>query len=348
MEMLHGGYDGGGLTAMAFRGRVVVSAGRDGGARLWRLKDGNERTPATTLQEVARLLDDEQDDNSSGAIVSTIKLTENAGSKTLHIWVASLDGVVRCWDYNASWHYETTADIIPATPRRSLTLKADSAILDMDILEERRLIACATASGGVEVFSLDTGAALGKWFPLAAATADGRSNAAGSSSTSSNIEATAERARSIAFVPVNHSKESGESIATHAIIIGGSKGSMYVRPLAAASDQDNADGGGDIFEGAYPPRALHPSHGGACVAITPLGKQASGLFVSGAHDGSCRLWDLNKGSEFGDNKSSVVFGMAGYKVWLGSIATDGKRLVSDGRDNMVVVHDFSGESIRQK
>jgi hypothetical protein len=32
-----------------------------------------------------------------------------------------------------------------------------------------------------------------------------------------------------------------------------------------------------------------------------------------------------------------------YKVWLGSICIDseGRRLVSDGQDDVVVVHDFS-------
>ena len=28
-------------------------------------------------------------------------------------------------------------------------------------------------------------------------------------------------------------------------------------------------------------------------------------------------------------------------MWLGSVWSDGTRLVSDGRDNLVVVHDFS-------
>ena len=31
---------------------------------------------------------------------------------------------------------------------------------------------------------------------------------------------------------------------------------------------------------------------------------------------------------------------AGYKVWLGSLCTDGIRLVSDGADNTIVVHNF--------
>ena len=30
-----------------------------------------------------------------------------------------------------------------------------------------------------------------------------------------------------------------------------------------------------------------------------------------------------------------------HQVWLGSICTDGQRLVSDGADNKIVIHDFS-------
>ena len=34
-----------------------------------------------------------------------------------------------------------------------------------------------------------------------------------------------------------------------------------------------------------------------------------------------------------------VYGMYA-QVWLGSVCTDGRRLVSDGRDNCILVHDF--------
>ena len=37
----------------------------------------------------------------------------------------------------------------------------------------------------------------------------------------------------------------------------------------------------------------------------------------------------------------VLYGIGGYKVWLGSVETDGTHLVADGSDNTVIVHDFS-------
>ena len=40
-----------------------------------------------------------------------------------------------------------------------------------------------------------------------------------------------------------------------------------------------------------------------------------------------------------------LFGLGGYKVWLGSVCTgdNGLRLISDGSDNTVIVHNFSPE-----
>ena len=43
----------------------------------------------------------------------------------------------------------------------------------------------------------------------------------------------------------------------------------------------------------------------------------------------------------GDRTPEVCYGLGGYKVWLGSVCVDDKRLISDGSDNTVVVHDFS-------
>lgn len=42
---------------------------------------------------------------------------------------------------------------------------------------------------------------------------------------------------------------------------------------------------------------------------------------------------------------SPLYGIGGLKVWAGSVCIDseGRRLVSDGFDDAVVVHDFSSE-----
>jgi hypothetical protein len=90
--------------------------------------------------------------------------------------------------------------------------------------------------------------------------------------------------------------------------------------------------------------ALLPPHGGAVVALCARG---GGLLVSGAHDGTLRVWDAAaSGAGLGGPGDAAslprcLYGFGGYKVWLGSVATDGRRLVADGSDNKVLVHDFS-------
>lgn len=148
-------------------------------------------------------------------------------------------------------------------------------------------------------------------------------------------------ARSVAFV-----ESAGGACC---VAVGGDDGSLQFRWLA----DGDATAGGDAFDATRPAQTLLPSHGGAVVALR--GRASSGLLVSGARDGTMRVWDLSAsaaakgtdgGSDGGGGASAAakcLYGLGGYKVWLGSICTDGRRLVSDGSDNTVVVHDFGGE-----
>ena len=58
--------------------------------------------------------------------------------------------------------------------------------------------------------------------------------------------------------------------------------------------------------------------------------------MSTSHDGMLcmsQLWPVPK----------PLYGLGGHKAWIGNVCIDreGKRLLSDGRDDIVVVHDFS-------
>ncbi len=107
-----------------------------------------------------------------------------------------------------------------------------------------------------------------------------------------------------------------------------------------------------------------PPHSGMVVSLT--GCRQNGLLVSGSQDGTLRVYDFCYDiSAEGDDESSeqyateydagsddpphvdihpvILYQLAGYKVWLSSICVDekGLRLVTDGADNTVVVHDYS-------
>lgn len=204
-----------------------------------------------------------------------------------------------------------------------LRVPGGSPVLDIAVLPERNLLACALANGGVTVHACDSGELLSDaWRPLAF---DGSKAYSG------------ERARSIAFVPT---KVGG----SHCVVVGGSGGAMHARYLANLTDDQS-----EVYSASRPGGLqLLPSHGGSIVALAPLGGGASaGLFISGAHDGTLRVWDLAGTLDTGDTGPVCLYGLGGYKVWLGSVCCDGERLVSDGRDNCLLVHDFTSEAIAE-
>jgi WD40 repeat protein len=74
-----------------------------------------------------------------------------------------------------------------------------------------------------------------------------------------------------------------------------------------------------------------------------------GLLITGAQDGTIRVWDCWQKSSVSDDsnyssfqvKPEVLYNFVGYKVWLGSICNHGNCLLSDGSDNSIIIHDFT-------
>mmetsp|Transcript_2726 Transcript_2726/g.7527 ORF Transcript_2726/g.7527 Transcript_2726/m.7527 type:complete len:457 (+) Transcript_2726:58-1428(+) len=299
MRMLYGEYDGGGLTAIAIHGDFIVSAGRDGGARLWHI--GPEK-----LDDRGELRDS-GDATVSSIVISSSDAEGEGEEPAFGCWTGSLDGIVRYWQVQPP--LGRSADDPPPAPRCSLRFDAGAPVLDMAILKERSLLACVTTAGEVRLLSTVDGSPRGVWQPTA----------------------TGVSARSVALTRLGNGA---------CIIVGGGDGTMHFRQLADAVDAD------EQIDVSQPPSTMLPAHGGSVVALTPLravaGERESGLLASGAHDGTLRMWDLNKAAE--GTSQCCLYGLGGYKVWLGSVCTDARRLVSDGRDNCILVHDFSDEA----
>jgi WD40 repeat protein len=161
MRLLHGEYDGGGLTSIALSGSFIASAGRDGGARLWHLGRAGEDGDELELQDRGELRD------AGDAVVSRTLLSVDdelaqdgaTGPGAVRCWTGGLDGVVRCW--------QAPMAAAASAPRCVLRVKAAGAVLDLALLEQRNLLACATADGAVELFSTIDGTPCGRWRPFA-------------------------------------------------------------------------------------------------------------------------------------------------------------------------------------
>ena len=139
MRLLFGDYDGGGMIAVEICGDVVVSAGRDGGAQMWRMDD-DELVPLAELP-------------TDGSVVSAIAMSEEGRV----VWLSCLDGTVRKFENDGA---------STATPTQKLQA-SESAALCVALDAASGLLVVGTADGGVEIYRAADGAPRGTWRPLA-------------------------------------------------------------------------------------------------------------------------------------------------------------------------------------
>jgi len=310
---LLGDYDGGGITALDLSGGLIVSGGRDGVARVWELGEGkgHERE----LRECGTL--------KAGGVVSAVRVT-STGS----VWVASLDGSLGRWDVRRRRGESEGGDSSPAAAaandqggeaeddeatrpphpgfEQALSICVDEPVLCAAVDDTRGLVACGMANGDAALFDSTTGTPVSVWSPHRG-----------------------DRTRAV-------------SIAHDAVITGGMDGTVRRRFLRATALGAGPAGGEDEpaawLDNARADDELSPPHGGP---VVDFAAREDALLVSAALDGSMRVWDLAPSEGI---TPRCLFGLLGYKVWLGSVATDGVHLVSDGSDNCVIVHDFSAKA----
>jgi WD40 repeat protein len=381
IRLLYGDYDGGGVLAVAMtRGAgtddIIASAGREGGIKLHRWVRGlrsSSRMAGEGIDElefVGSVHVGGDVDGDHDAVVTCLRF-DSLGRR---LYAGGADGRLTILTF------ENTVDIVEGilktripsllsssshsrrsergqSPTQSLTL---SPILSLDVSEALDMLATANANGDVRVYSLDVdderytrddGDALpllGVWNPFAD-TND------------------ACHARSVAFVSCGSEQQGvddddeNDDDPSWSIVAGGGNGRLWVQeihpsyyahgtitasPTSAVKKtkkwNDDEKGRTITSTTATMPslfrensmQQIKPSHRGP---VLSMASRPGGILISAGHDGMLRVSCISK------PVPKALYGLGGYKVWIGSICIDdeGKRLLSDGRDDVVVVHDFS-------
>lgn len=137
----------------------------------------------------------------------------------------------------------------------------------------------------------------------------------------------------LSAILVAHREQDVDDAVSYSIAVGGNDGSLYLQPI-----QIDEDGELDEFRpfGLGSLRRFKPLHKGP---VKCLANPIPGILVSASLDGSMRVWDVET--------AHCIYQFVGYKLWLGSLWADGSRIVSDGSDNTVIVHDFEKDGYPQ-
>jgi len=235
-----------------------------------------------------------------------------------HLWVGTADGRVQAYPLDEdlplalqdapamAWHFGET-------------------ITSLSLCPERGCGAAATSAGSVHIFSTeDDGVVIGSFVPPFDS-AERKSVQAFPSSVTF-VEMTDSVNDDDDDGSVDKKKRRKEKETELLVASGGNDGSIFLQRIELTST-------GEVdterpFAG--PLRPVRPRHFGP---VKCLRSPVPNVLVSAGQDGGMRVWDVAEGA--------CLYQFVGYKVWLGSLWTDGRRLVSDGADNTVIVHDFT-------
>jgi WD40 repeat protein len=219
-----------------------------------------------------------------------------------YLWVGTADGRLQAYPHQSS-EMPLALQTKPA-----MEWNLGSTILSLSLCPEMGHGVASTAKGTVELFSMeDDDAVVAQWKPPLGS----------NDRQSSNCYI-------LSCILVPYKDERGG----YAMVCGCNDGCIYMQPL----NYENGMFVDDDLILKSAGRQLQPRHSGVvkCLA-TPV----PGVMLSGGQDGSLRVWNIS------ENDSHYLYQFIGYKVWLGTLWTDGSRVVSDGADNSIIVHDFS-------
>jgi WD40 repeat protein len=307
-RIVFNGFDGGGTLSIALQGKCLWEGRRSGGLHLWRLDRRGVQQSLVAQGQIPAL---------EGAFVTALALEDED-----HLWVGTADGRLQAYAIEDDENLPKTSE-----PAMEWTFGTSTVVLSIATSPVHACGAVALSTGQVVLVSLDdadAGKVLGSLdppfdsmerksmhaFPLSVAFVEGSAAADGAVTT------TQEEARP-----------------SLSIACGGNDGSLFVQPIALTST-------GQIdthqpFRKDAPLTPLRPRHRGP---VKCLASPRPGMLLSAGLDGSLRVWNLETHKA---DDSGLLYQFLGYKVWLGGLWTDGRRIVSDGADNTVILHDFT-------
>ena len=361
VHQLYGNFDGGGTLAVALQGTLLCEASRSGGVHVWRLDlpnndNKNKNSNNKNRNSNVGLWSQGYIPALESSLVTSLRLDQD------YLWVTTDQGTVEA--------YSLDPEALPLTLRTQpdLLWKVGSSrctVLSLNVHTELGVAVVTTDAGTVDLLSLDddddddeeengksdasdqllrkplasflppldgTERRATNTYPTCATIVALNNNPNDSSTTS-------------AGATTSTTDESGLFLnrpQSYAVACGASDGSLFLQPL-------NMDSSGSILVGDEMIDLKRPFQGQRIRTILPkhfaavkcLASPAPGLLVSGGLDGTLRMWSVSGSQQQQQQPHQPLYQFAGYKVWLGSLWTDGERIVTDGADNTIIMHDFS-------
>jgi WD40 repeat protein len=346
MKKMYGLYDGGGVISIAIHNDIVVSSGREGGVHVFKI-DGEEESYYEGSRGGSKT-STKLHLKSEGKIrpLDSTLVTSLAFDKDGMLWTGGYDGIIRAFEYD-------NQDVPLALQKEAeYELDVGTEVLSLTVNNEIGCGVAATAGGTALLFSLEEGDIMAEWKPFGRGIGKRKREYARCAIIVQNDE--------------ESTTDNGEKQnAVWSVICGGSEGSMYQKRLNVDSLGYVSDTKPFVNDESLRGR-LRPSH--SSIVMT-FASPSPGILVSGSQDGTIRIWDCSyyKSSKsvnpmvqedqddddeeealyddigVEDRRPDCLYAMTGYKMWLGSIFANADKLVTDGSDNTIVTHDFSGD-----
>ena len=371
IQALYDAYDGNGPFAVAVKKDLIVSSGREGGIHACTIvsdevevpsgmRGGKAQQSKLRMQPEGHFRGLAKSTNSDGETIPPPLITCLAFDERGHLWAGGYDGRLRA--YNHEELDDEDRPLMLRQKRPDFNIEVGSPILDINIVDETGIIVVTTQTQGIFLYSLHDGRFLMQVDPFSPK----RRNP--------GISSPRQYARTAMIVRNGNSTIMADEVNDHEagskalLIIGGSFGHLYQIPISIVTDDVNPSR--TMLATVEGISKIRPKHMGPVVS---LASPSPGLFVTASHDGTMRVWDcargedddeddeveVDKASLMGGYESKqddedsvtdatgtklkmpkVLYALSGYKVWLGSVFANNRKLVSDGADNTVIVHSF--------